>query len=255
VSAKTTSSDRDTLSLQSGLASLMSKMSVTDEAFGYERLTKTLALDDDLSMFRRFAALNIRNILYLQSELQSLELKLHHVDNESNDISKGNAVWGQPRSWYWASRVQGVPDSGEEREGYWDLVLKIRELLDKYSTSVSQCLVPGISSDMEQVTQHPSLLICKDNFILNMSIMRCFPFLDTALRHQAWLLSLKAPSEQSWSTLHSFIEKNRTMLSEADAKYMDVGTRHDLAALSWREKEVLSLWMEEYLRKLFKKRV
>lgn len=81
------------------------------------------------------------------------------------------------------------------------------------------------------------------------------PLLDTALRHQAWLLSLKAPSEQSWSSLHSFIENNKTVLSEADAKYMDVGTRHDLAALSWREKEVLSLWMEEYLRKLFKKRV
>ncbi len=44
------------------------------------------------------------------------------------------------------------------------------------------------------------------------------------------------------------------MLSEADAKYMAIDTRHDLAALTWREKEVLSLWMEEHL-KLFKKKV
>lgn len=45
------------------------------------------------------------------------------------------------------------------------------------------------------------------------------------------------------------------MLSEADAKYMAIDTRHDLAALTWREKEVLSLWMEKYLIKLFKKKV
>lgn len=116
------------------------KMSVPDETFGYERLAKTLALDHDLSMFRRFAA---RNILYLQSELQSLELKLRQFDNDANDIGKGNAIWGKPRSWYWASRGQAVPNQGEEREEYWDLVLRIRELLEKYSMSVNQSFSSG----------------------------------------------------------------------------------------------------------------
>lgn len=136
----------DTLPLRFELDSFgfLSKMSVPDKTFGYGRLAKTLALDHDLSMFRRFAALNIRNILYLQSELQSLELKLHDIDNDANDISKGNAIWGQPRSWYWAKRSQVFPVSGEQTEGYWDIVLQIRDLLEKYSMLVNRLFPPGV---------------------------------------------------------------------------------------------------------------
>ena len=107
-----------------------------DDLIGYAKLSQSVTLDNDLSMFRRFGALNIRNILYLQSELQTLELKLSNLDKDNNDIMKGNAVWGQSRSWYWASKSQGAQDAGgEHEEGYWDLVLKIRSLLDRYSTS------------------------------------------------------------------------------------------------------------------------
>lgn len=55
--------------------------------------------DPDLSVFRRFSALNVRNILYLQSELGALEAHLLRLDAQANDISKGNDVWAMPRSW------------------------------------------------------------------------------------------------------------------------------------------------------------
>ena len=107
--------------------------------FGYAKLSHSLALDNDLSMFRRFGALNIRNILLLQSELQMLEEKLHNLDKDANDISKGNNVWGQPRSWYWASNSpKGANANGEMGEGYWEIMVRIRGLLEKYSRSVSR---------------------------------------------------------------------------------------------------------------------
>lgn len=111
---------------------------MSDKAIGYAQLSQTIALDNDLSMFRRFGALNIRNILYLQSELQTLERKLSDLDGYANDIAKGNAVWSQPRSWHWARASQSTPNARGESGGYWDVVMKIRVLLERYSTPVLQ---------------------------------------------------------------------------------------------------------------------
>lgn len=109
-----------------------------DKAFGYAKLSQTLALDNDLLMFRGFGALNVRNILYLQSELQALECRLTDLDKEANNITKGIAVWGQPRSWYWASTSPSVPNARGVSEGYWDVVIKIRDLLERYSIPLLQ---------------------------------------------------------------------------------------------------------------------
>ena len=77
---------------------------------------------------------------------------------------------------------------------------------------------------------------------------------DTALRHQAWLQSLKPPSNRAFTALQTYIQANRTMLSEADAQYIAEENRPDLVALTWKEKEVLSLVMEKHLSKIFKKK-
>lgn len=77
---------------------------------------------------------------------------------------------------------------------------------------------------------------------------------DTALRYQAWLQSLKPPSNEARTALQQYIQANRTMLSEADARYMAEENRPDLVALTWKEKEVLSLVMEKHLSKVFRKK-
>ena len=55
--------------------------------------------DRDLALYRRFGALNARNLFYLQSELMSLENRLQELDESTNDISKETEAWSSSRSW------------------------------------------------------------------------------------------------------------------------------------------------------------
>lgn len=127
---------------------------------GYAQLASKLSLDADLSIFRRFGELNVRNILYLQSELLELEQKLHRLDNEADKSRQDPTTWFKPRSYYYASRRQqkrsvggGDGDSNEDGVNeYWDTVLKIREVLGQYSRYI-------ISSSSVQYF-HKSLSIC-----------------------------------------------------------------------------------------------
>ncbi len=101
------------------------------EGIGYGRLAAKLALDNDLSVFRHFAQLNLRNILYLQSELQDLELKLQELDAEANANSNEPSKWAKPRSYHYASRTGGTTPDGDD--AYWNTVLRIRDVLERYS--------------------------------------------------------------------------------------------------------------------------
>ena len=74
-------------------------MTSHDREIGYAFQSHLIASDADLSVFRGFKALNVRRILFLQSELAELEETLHDLDEEHNDRAKGNDVWSVPRSW------------------------------------------------------------------------------------------------------------------------------------------------------------
>ena len=76
-----------------------------------------------------------------------------------------------------------------------------------------------------------------------------------ALRDEAWLQQLKSPSKSSWSTVHEFISSNKTLISEADAKYITAENLDDLLQLTWNEKEALGVLMEKHLKRFFKKKV
>ncbi len=78
---------------------------------------------------------------------------------------------------------------------------------------------------------------------------------DKALRDEAWLQKLKTPSKTSWSTVHEFINANKTLISETDAKYTAAENHDDLVQLTLNEKEALGYLMEKYLKMFFKKRV
>ncbi len=96
----------------------------TLDPIGYGAIATIMSSDRDLSIYRRFGVLNARNLLYLQSELMALETRLQELDAAANDLQKGNSSWSVPRSWYYLERA-----SGEHLE----TVLKIREVLEKYS--------------------------------------------------------------------------------------------------------------------------
>jgi len=177
------------------------------EGIGYGRLASKLALDNDLCMFRHFAELSIRNILYLQSELQELELKLQQLDAEANANTNEPSEWSKPRSYHYASRTKGTALDGHD--AYWNTVLRIPDVLETY---------------------------------------------NKALQDEAWLQKLKTPSKSSWSTVHEFISANRTLISEADAKYTAAENLDDLVQLTWNKKEALGILMEKHLKRFFKKK-
>ena len=106
-------------------------MQPPEEGIGYGRLASKLALENDLCIFRHFAELNIRNILYLQSELQELELKLRQLDVKANDNTNEPSQWSMPRSYHYASRTKATAPDGDDT--YWSTVLRIREVLEGYS--------------------------------------------------------------------------------------------------------------------------
>ena len=110
-----------------------------EEGIGYGRLASTLALDNDLCIFRHFAKLNIRNILYLQSELQELELKLQQLDVEANNNINEPSKWSKPRSYHYASRTKAT--ALDENDAYWDTVLRIRDVLERYSMFILSRIV------------------------------------------------------------------------------------------------------------------
>jgi len=96
----------------------------TATAFGYDSVAKCVNYDRDLAQYRRFGVLNARNLLYLQSELMSLETRLGELDAEANNLTRGNAVWSIPRSWHALAKAQ---------DEHLEVVLKIRSRLDEYS--------------------------------------------------------------------------------------------------------------------------
>jgi hypothetical protein len=93
---------------------------------GYGLVSEFISSDADLNIFRRFLALNARNILYLQSELMELEARLEQLDEEANDRTRGNDVWAQPRSW------RAIKKKGGE---YWETVERMSTCSEKYCES------------------------------------------------------------------------------------------------------------------------
>ncbi len=98
--------------------------------------------DTSLSVYRKFAVLNTRNILYLQSELADLEQQLQRLDAKA-DADTDNDIWAIPRSWrrmrdagisFQESTADGpnVQESVDPRDS-WNLILKIRRVLKEYS--------------------------------------------------------------------------------------------------------------------------
>src|SRR5271156_3489251 len=83
----------------------MTILSAREYPEGHADFSAYIAIDPDLEIFRRFTKLSARNLLYLQSELASLEAwfddfdredeqkLLHASQDEKMDISLRNRNW------------------------------------------------------------------------------------------------------------------------------------------------------------------
>jgi hypothetical protein len=98
-----------------------------------------MAETPDYESFRRFRELNVKNLLYLQVEIAGLEEALNQIEIEDKASRKC------PRMNY-AQLADVMLESKEKQEGsvdrrQCDIVLKIRDLLEKYSKLTDQSLL------------------------------------------------------------------------------------------------------------------
>ena len=103
---------------------------------GYPGLAKFIGpdLDQGLGIFKKFAELNARSLLYMQAELLCLEQELDvitHVDEHGTDPTTKNfarSVW----------EMKKPPNRPQ-----WDKVLEVRRKLKDYSMNLPRSALSG----------------------------------------------------------------------------------------------------------------
>ncbi|KAH7386404.1 hypothetical protein BKA64DRAFT_142913 [Cadophora sp. MPI-SDFR-AT-0126] len=95
---------------------------------GYGKVAQLMASQQEFSIVRRFGALNMQRLLYMQGELIQLQSDLEQ-------LSKRDALHGerQYHSKDWWSLSQGESDEDLEQ---WNKFLEISEKLEKYNDAV-----------------------------------------------------------------------------------------------------------------------
>jgi len=98
---------------------------------GYPRIAYQMSHTPELAQFRRFGALNARNLLYLQNELHCLERALKEAATEDSTDSRGMKTFYARDS---HCINVSLTDDADARQ--LNLVLCIREKLKEYSKYV-----------------------------------------------------------------------------------------------------------------------
>jgi hypothetical protein len=102
------------------------------ESHGYDHLASFMGFFPEAAIFRRFAVLNAKNILYLQAELLWLEKELDAV---AEDDAQSTNAKRREYSKEWFLLRQSVNDPhGDSQQ--WKIFKKIRKTLDKYSRDI-----------------------------------------------------------------------------------------------------------------------
>jgi len=97
---------------------------------GYPALAAHMGLTPELGIFRRFAAMGTKFLLYAQAELCLLEEELQKLEKQDYDRTKQDPTNKKDctTDWYWL----GHADAGSDMKQQWQLVLTAQEKLYKY---------------------------------------------------------------------------------------------------------------------------
>ncbi len=106
---------------------------------GYDRLASFMGFLPETAIFHRFAALNARNILYLQAELLWLDKQLSHVA-EDDARSASELRQDYSNNWYHLSHT-GEDSDGDSQQ--WKIFMKIRKALNEYSAYLGLSMRAG----------------------------------------------------------------------------------------------------------------
>lgn len=98
---------------------------------GYPGLSHLMGHDEALGIFKRFSALNSRNLLYMQAELLDLELQLDAF-TESDDKAQTDS--GSSRYARSAAELRAsLHSENKSHRRQWQLMLEARNKLKEYS--------------------------------------------------------------------------------------------------------------------------
>lgn len=99
---------------------------------GYPKLGRLMAAYPEVAIFKRFGALNAENLLYLQAEIQDLEIALRKQQNEDLASTHRDRTM-YCRDW-WSLKESGGTEAEQGNDGrQWELILKIRQKITEYS--------------------------------------------------------------------------------------------------------------------------
>jgi hypothetical protein len=113
---------------------------------GYTKLATLMGAYPEVAIVRRFASLNMQNVLYLQAELVHLESRLREIEEEDKKSGDENKK-DRDFDWFQLSSLVDGPVTGGNAAGNgrpgtagpkqatkrWAIVLEIREKLKEYS--------------------------------------------------------------------------------------------------------------------------
>jgi hypothetical protein len=101
---------------------------------GYPRLADQIGHQPQLGIYRKFPALNARDLLYMQAEIIDLEKELREAENEDSQISEQRRFKYSSDWWYLqhAAKVEGL-DENHDAYKQRNIVARLRILLGQYS--------------------------------------------------------------------------------------------------------------------------
>lgn len=100
---------------------------------GYPAVAEAMSTNDGLDIFRRFSALNVLNLLYMQAEILDLELQLEDTAAEDRNAEPSTASNRERRKYHLSAKALRDSVRGDGDQLQWKKMLEIRKLLRKYS--------------------------------------------------------------------------------------------------------------------------
>ncbi|GFG18860.1 hypothetical protein IFM5058_09441 [Aspergillus udagawae] len=95
---------------------------------GYDKVAAWIASDRGLSIYRRFARLNAKNLLYLQAEIVAVAEDLREIIDEDQKSDDTKAQRFSTSVWY----LKNTPSL------QWERFLELRRLLNEYNNTLIQ---------------------------------------------------------------------------------------------------------------------
>lgn len=101
---------------------------------GYRKVAELMAEHEEFAIFRRFRALNMQNLLYLQAEITHLEKDLG--DLADRDSGHPQRLYHN-RDWWSLANGQSEEDQDQDQDqDQWQKVLQLRKVLEIYNDAV-----------------------------------------------------------------------------------------------------------------------